>query len=238
MPRSLDDELPDPDPSAPVRHPARPITVTPSRKIGPAAAKQLNPARTESVVGLKVKDWVRFTSPEYGPEGVFRVSELKEDGCVLIHEDGSSWSADPAALVRVRSGNLPKLNLGAGPAEEVSLGVLEELGFQRAPAEDFVGAGEKTYFKEVKNGSGYVTVIYDLQPPRGRGQPAIHAYYTTEDGSVAAGAACFTAAKTTVGQLREVLELAAKAAPKNSSDERGLRTIAEFTDRLKIWTTG
>jgi len=108
---------------------------------------------------------------------------------------------------------------------------LTRLGFRPAPKEDFYGAGDKTYFLDSPCQEGLTTLVYDLQPP-GRQQPAAHIYYTSTDGNISVGLACFNA-RSTISQLHEMVSLGRSVQLKKSVEDRSIPTMADLVERIK-----
>jgi hypothetical protein len=224
---AVTEALPSPDLVA-----AKPAVEAARRK---PTATMVKPPPPPITVGLD--DLVAFKSAAIGPVGNLRVIECDGQKLTVIHEDKSVWECTADAVEVLRRGKQRKVNLDGGVRKldedqaPVTADALAKLGFHLAPKEDFTGAGDKTYFLDSIGADGTTTLVYDLQPP-GRQQPAAHVYFSSNDGNVNVGLACF-AAKATVGQLHEFLSAAKAKRHAASVEDRAVPSIVDLIEKLK-----
>jgi hypothetical protein len=207
------------------------------------------PAKTEAVqlahklpakkvLAPKQNDIVSFIS-EAGPFGSFTVESVSEDGSLVVFgEDGGRWGCPRGAVKVVReSARRSKISLVDEPVQldegalDVTEPLLESLGFKPAPKEDFIGAGEKTFFLDVDTPAGISTVVYDLQPLGGT-SPAAHAYYRSREGGIFESAACFSA-KCSLAELKSLVKVAESLQPATSEKNKRLKSVPDLVSYLK-----
>lgn len=112
---------------------------------------------------------------------------------------------------------------------------INELGFKSAPSEEFIGAKDKTYFIDIDNPNGRTTVIYDFQPTGNQGKPAIHLYYSANDCQISESLVCFNA-PITLGQIRQILEVAKSIHPNQALSKHDIKSPSEFIEYITLDT--
>jgi len=98
---------------------------------------------------------------------------------------------------------------------------ITKLGFELAPKDDFIGATDKTYFKDIDNANGRATVVYDFQPLGNHGKPAAHVYYNANNSQISESLVCFNAPGT-VGELNKLIE---SVKTLNPTESKSIHTI-------------
>jgi len=191
---------------------------------------------------LGTNDVVAFVGGA-GPSGHFVVESVDsaEGSAVVAGSDGSRWCCHAASLKLVREATRrATVSLVDGPVQlddstsPVTEQVLESLGFSIAPKEDFIGAGDKTYFLDVEAPAGISTVVYDFKPI-GANLPAAHTYYRSREGGVFESAACFSA-KCTVGELKSLIKTAESLNPATGEKNKRLKSVHEMVAHLQSRT--
>lgn len=114
----------------------------------------------------------------------------------------------------------------------VTVEAITDLGFKLAPAEDFIGAKDTTYFLDVDNKSGRTTLVYDFQPAGNRGKPATHLYFSAHNSDITESLVCFASAAN-VGELRQLIEASKKLSPPETKTIHNIGSVEELITEVR-----
>lgn len=207
-----------------VTTPVKPAIVKASTVVPPAVKR--TPVKTTTVVkDVKVRDTVAKSDENKPVEVEKKVVEER-----IAPEAEKKVEIEKKPITNEKKVVLAEKNDSIDDLVPLTTENINNVGFNVAPKDDFIGAGEKTFYKEIPNDSGRLTLVYDFQPRGNQGKPALHLYFNANENHVSESLVCFSANTN----LREMKYLIESLNGYNSNNTRAIHNIKSVEEFIKL----